>query len=88
VQLPEARQLATPAESSSQTSRFAAIKDAGGVGALVRAVMYDSRVSYVSAGLTNPSRAAWAAATVRVGAPSFASTAETWWSTVLAEMNS
>ena len=32
--------------------------------------------------------AAWAAAALRFGAPSLASTAETWWSTVLAEMNS
>ena len=32
--------------------------------------------------------AAWAAAALRLGAPSLASTAETWWSTVLAEMNS
>jgi hypothetical protein len=32
--------------------------------------------------------AARAAAALRFGAPSLASTAETWWSTVLAEMNS
>jgi len=32
--------------------------------------------------------AAWGAAALRFGAPSLASTAETWWSTVLAEMNS
>jgi hypothetical protein len=37
---------------------------------------------------SRPSLAARAAAALRFGAPSLASTAETWWSTVLAEMNS
>jgi hypothetical protein len=37
---------------------------------------------------SRPGLAAWAAAALRFGTPSLASTAVTWWSTVLAEMNS
>src|SRR5580692_2654050 len=52
----------------------------------------DTRVSrgvpYISAAPATPSRAACAAAASRVGVPSLASTAETWWSTVLGERNS
>ena len=39
---------------------------------------FSGGVPYFSAAPTRPSRAAWDAATSRVGASSFASTAETW----------
>jgi transposase InsO family protein len=45
-------------------------------------------VAYISAALARPSLAAWEAAAWRVEAPSFPSTAGTWWSILLAEMNS